>query len=94
MTQAKKQAIIAKVTSFLSKLLDDEEEIPVASSAEQPIEMLTIRECTQEIRGLNEFTIRQLIARNEIPFVRAGQGKNGKILIPKAALIAYFNGIA
>ncbi len=94
MTQAKKQDIIAKVTSFLSKLLDDEEEIPVASSAEQPIEMLTIRECTQEIRGLNEFTIRQLIARNEIPFVRAGQGKNGKILIPKAVLIAYFNGIA
>ena len=56
--------------------------------------MLTIKECTQEIRGLNEFTIRQLIARNEIPFVRAGQGKNGKILIPKAALIAYLNGIA
>ena len=94
MTQAKKQDIIAKVTSFLSKLLDDEEEIPVASLVEQPVEMLTIRECTQEIRGLNEFTVRQLIARNEIPFVRAGQGKNGKILIPKASLIAYLNGIA
>lgn len=94
MTQAKKQDIIAKVTSLLSKLLDDKEEIPIASSAEQPVEMLTIRECTQEIRGLNEFTIRQLIARNEVPFVRAGQGKNGKILIPKAALIAYLNGIA
>ena len=93
MTQAKKQDIIAKVTSLLSKLLDDEEEIPIASSDEHPVEMLTIRECTQEIRGLNEFTIRQLIARNEIPFVRAGQGKNGKILIPKAALIAYLNGI-
>ena len=93
MTQAKKQDIIAKVTSLLSKLLD-EEEIPVASSAEHPIEMLTIKECTREIRGLNEFTIRQLIARNEIPFVRAGQGKNGKFLIPKAALIAYLNGIA
>ena len=36
MTQAKKQDIITKVTSFLSKLLD-EEEIPVASSAEQPV---------------------------------------------------------
>ena len=93
MTQAKKQEIIAKVTSFLNKLLDDEE-IPVESSAELPVEMLTIKECTQEIRGLNEFTIRQLIARNEIPFVRAGQGKNGKILIPKAALIAYLNGTA
>lgn len=93
MTQAKKQDILAKVTSFLSNLLDDEEQ-PVESIEEQPVEMLTIKECTQEIRGLNEFTIRQLIARNEIPFVRAGQGKNGKILIPKAALIAYLNGIA
>ena len=93
MTQTKKQDIIAKVTSLLSKLLDDEEQ-PIEYAVEQPVEMLTIRECTQEIRGLNEFTIRQLIARNEIPFVRAGQGKNGKILIPKAALIAYLNGIA
>ena len=93
MTQAQKQDILAKVTSLLSKLLD-EDESTIESSTEQPVEMLTIKECTQEIRGLNEFTIRQLIARNEIPFVRAGQGKNGKILIPKAALIAYLNGIA
>ena len=93
MTQAKKQEIIAKVTSLLNKLLDDDEPT-TESSTEQLVEMLTIKECTQEIRGLNEFTIRQLIARNEIPFVRAGQGKNGKILIPKAALIAYLNGIA
>ena len=93
MTQAQKQDILAKVTSLLSKLLD-EDESTIESSTEQPVEMLTIKECTQEIRGLNEFTIRQLIARNEIPFVRAGQGKNGKILIPKADLIAYLNGIA
>ena len=93
MTQAKKQDILAKVTSFLNKLLDDDEPT-TESSTEQLVEMLTIKECTQEIRGLNEFTIRQLIARNEIPFVRSGQGKNGKILIPKAALIAYLNGIA
>ena len=43
MTQAKKQDIIAKVTSLLSKLLD-EEEIPIASSTKQPVEMLTIKE--------------------------------------------------
>ena len=93
MTKAKKQEILAKVTSLLSKLLDDDEPLE-ESAVEHPVELLTIKECTQEIRGLNEFTIRQLIARNEIPFVRAGQGKNGKILIPKASLIAYLNGIA
>lgn len=82
MTQAQKQDILAKVTSLLSKLLD-EDESTIESSTEQPVEMLTIKECTQEIRGLNEFTIRQLIARNEIPFVRAGQGKTGRYLFPK-----------
>ncbi|MGN0655536.1 MAG: DNA-binding protein [Ruminiclostridium sp.] len=82
MTQAKKQDIIAKVTSFLNKLLDDDEPT-TESSTKQSVEMLTIKECTHEIRGLNEFTIRQLIARNEIPFVRAGQGKTGRYLFPK-----------
>ena len=84
MTQAKKQDIIAKVTSFLSKLLDDEEEIPVASSAEQPIEMLTIRECTQEIRGLNEFTIRQNLLREMKSHLSVqDRGKTGRYLFPK-----------
>lgn len=91
MTQSKKQEILASVTALLSKLLD-EEETPLTNVHEPPVEMLTIKECTQEVRGLNEFTIRQLIARHKIPFVRAGQEKNGKILIPKAALIAYLNG--
>ena len=54
--------------------------------------MLTVRECSEVIKGLNEYTVRQLIARKEIPSVRTGQGKNGKILVPKAALVAYFNG--
>ncbi len=91
MTQAQKQNILIKVIELLNSLLDDEA-IPLSTSNEQSVEMLTIKECAQEILGLNEFTIRQLIARNEIPYVRAGQGKNGKILIPKAALIAYLNG--
>ena len=56
------------------------------------VEMLTVRECSEVIKGLNEYTVRQLIARKEIPSVRTGQGKNGKILVPKAALVAYFNG--
>lgn len=91
MTDIQKKNFLAKVTELLNSLLDDQE-IPTTTSTEHPVELLTIKECVQEIRGLNEFTIRQLIARNEIPFVRAGLGKNGKILIPKDALIAYLNG--
>ena len=93
MTQAKKQDIIAKVTSFLSKLLD-EEEIPIASSAEQPVEMLTIKECTQAVSGLSEHTVRQLVAQHKIPYIRTGQGKRGKILISKTALLEYLGGAA
>ncbi|HAS38151.1 MAG TPA: DNA-binding protein, partial [Ruminococcaceae bacterium] len=37
-------------------------------------------------------TVRQLVLRKELPSIRTGQGKRGKILVPKAALMAYFTG--
>ena len=68
---------------------------PVALSAEQktavpdePMEMLTIKECTELVKGLTSNTIRKLIARGELECVRAGCGTNGKILIPKANIIS------
>ena len=54
--------------------------------------MLTIKECTEAVKGLNEYTVRQIIARKAIPSIRTGQGKRGKILVPKAALLRYFVG--
>lgn len=56
--------------------------------------MLTIKECTQEIKGLSNHTIRQLIAQDKIPYLRTGQGKKGKILISKNILLTYFGGAA
>lgn len=53
------------------------------------IEMLTIKECAQTVHGLTEHTIRQLVAQNKIPYIRTGQGKRGKILINKKALLNY-----
>lgn len=53
------------------------------------IEMLTIKECAQAVHGLSEHTIRQLVAQNKIPYIRTGQGKRGKILINKKALLNY-----
>ncbi|MBP5605485.1 MAG: hypothetical protein J6X60_08080, partial [Ruminiclostridium sp.] len=57
---------------------------PVALPAEQrsavpdePMEMLTIKECTELVKGLTSNTIRKLIARGEIECVRAGCGTNG-----------------
>ena len=53
------------------------------------IEMLTVKECAQTIHGLSEHTVRQLVAQNKIPYIRTGQGKRGKILINKRALLDY-----
>lgn len=53
------------------------------------IEMLTIKECTATVHGLSEHTIRQLVAQKKIPYIRTGQGKRGKILINKKALLDY-----
>ena len=93
MTMRNKQELIQQVVNLLNALIGVEE-LPTAPSPSinEQVEMLTIKECCSAVKGLNEYTVRQLVARNEIPFVRCGQGKRGKILIPKAALIAYFSG--
>ena len=54
----------------------------------EPMEMLTIKECTELVKGLTSNTIRKMIARGELECVRAGCGTNGKILIPKANIIS------
>ena len=82
--------ILQQITVLLNSL--NESETEPKETKQERVEMLTVRECSEVIKGLNEYTVRQLIARKEIPSVRTGQGKNGKILVPKAALVAYFNG--
>ncbi len=93
MTNTKREEIIATMSSLLEQLVENEPPItaPVPTAPEQ-VEMLTIKECTEAVKGLNEYTVRQLITRNEIPHIRCGQGKCGKILVPKAALLRYFVG--
>ena len=82
--------ILQQVTQLLNSLTESES--AQQETKQEKVEMLTVRECSEVIKGLNEYTVRQLIARKEIPSVRTGQGKNGKILVPKAALLSYFNG--
>ena len=93
MTNAKREEIIAAMSSLLEQLVENEppKSEPTTAPPEK-VEMLTIKECTEAVKGLNEYTVRQLIARKEIPSIRTGQGKRGKILVPKAALLRYFAG--
>ena len=92
-----KTEIMAQIVALLSQLIDNGAEppkaMPPAHSAE-PVEMLTIKECSEAVSGLSEHTVRQLVAQKKIPYIRTGQGKRGKILISKSALLDYMKGAA
>ncbi|MCM1166817.1 MAG: helix-turn-helix domain-containing protein [Lachnospiraceae bacterium] len=90
MTMRNKQELIKQVVKLLNTMITVEESPPIAPppSTEQ-VEMFTIKECAQQIAGLSEHTVRQLVLQNKLPHIRTGQGKRGKILIPKSALLEY-----
>ena len=83
--------IIAQAAALLRQLEDGEPtEKEIEKISEKPLEMLTIKECTEVVKGISEHTIRQLVAQNKIPFIRTGQGKRGKNLVNKSALLDFF----
>ena len=91
-----KTEIMAQIVALLSQLIDNNAEPHTESSerSAEPVEMLTINECTQAVSGLSEHTVRQLVAQKKIPYIRTGQGKRGKILISKTAMLDYLEGAA
>ncbi len=86
----KKEEIITQIAALLSQLLETDSKAEI-TKADEPVEMLTIKECTEVVKGLSEHTVRQLVAQEKIPYIRTGKGKRGKILIPKTALFEYIN---
>lgn len=80
-----KNEIIQQIMTLLSQLADSKNE-----TIEKPVEMLTIKECTEVINGLSEHTVRQLVVQNKVAHIRTGQGKRGKILVNKSDLVSYF----
>lgn len=90
MTIKSKQELISKIVVLLNDLIDVDEKSS-SPKKDEKIEMLTIKECTELVKGLSEHTVRQLAVQNKIPHIRTGQGKCGKILISKSALLNYLN---
>lgn len=94
MTLRQKNELIAELITLLEEKIkiDTEEKSlpPISCSSSQPIEMLTVKECTETVKGLSEHTLRQLIKQGKLPYVRTGAGKNGKILVSKNAMLNYF----
>ena len=55
MTQERKNAIVDDIMALLIQLTD--EETIQETSRKKPVEMLTIKECTQAVKGLSEHTL-------------------------------------
>ena len=91
MTKIEKTELISRITAMLNDMISTEpEKVEVKTTSENsPIEMLTIKECSQAVKGLSEHTIRQLVVQDKIPYIRTGEGKRGKVLINKSALLDY-----
>lgn len=87
-----REELIATITALLASAAEEKTAPREQTTQPDTVEMLTVKECCEVVRGLNEYMVRQLIAREVLPYIRCGQGKRGKILIPKAALLAYFSG--
>lgn len=97
MTRKTKQELIAQIIAVVEAVIEVEGEQVQAATEQKssvPIEMLTVKECTEAVKGLSEHTARQLVAQEKIPYIRTGQGKRGKILVSKAGLLEYLGSIA
>ena len=92
MTTNRKNELIAQLVSILSELIEANDSEKVTDVKSDAVEMLTVRECTEAVKGLSEHTVRKLIKQGKLPYLRTGDGVKGKMLINKADLLAYFNG--
>ena len=90
MTTNRKNELIAQLVNILSELIEANDSEQVSEVKSDAVEMLTVKECTEAVRGLSEHTVRKLITQGKLPYMRTGEGRKGKILINKADLIAYF----
>ena len=85
-----KNELILQVAELLRQLIPVDEIIP-AKVEEKPAmpELLTIKECAALVPGLSEHTVRQLVKRGEVAYMRSGAGERGKILVYKSSLLKY-----
>lgn len=94
MNTTQKKEIVDNILELLIQLAEDGDNTVTTAAtpsvSPEKVEMLTIKECTEVIQGLSEHTVRQLVKQDKVKAVRTGEGRNGKILVNKADLLAYF----
>lgn len=92
MTTERKKELVETIAAMLQDLISEDDTTNNEMKQKTATEMVTIKEASEQIKGLSEHTVRQLVHQGKIPSIRTGAGENGKILIPKNALINYVNG--
>lgn len=64
MTRKTKQELIAQIVAMINAVIEVENEQQITEQkSSAPVEMLTVKECTEAVKGLSEHTVRQLVAR-------------------------------
>lgn len=93
MNTTQKKEIVDNILELLIQLTeggDNSTSQTDKTSTSNKVEMLTIKESAALINGLSEHTVRQLVKQGKVKYIRTGEGRNGKILVNKADLMAYF----
>ncbi len=93
MTLEEKDSIMLQISAILDTMIKSETSLSVSKDNGEPIKMLTLKECTTLVEGLSMHSIRLMVARGELPHIRTGHGKSGKILVPQKALEEYINNL-
>lgn len=80
--------LIKQIAELLRQLITIEEPVP-EKGENKPAkpEMLTVKECAALVPGLSEHTVKQLVKRGDVAYIRCGAGKRGKILVSKDSLL-------
>ena len=63
MTRKTKQELISQIVAMLNAVIEVENEQHIEQKSTTPVEMLTVKECTEAVKGLSEHTVRQLVAQ-------------------------------
>ena len=95
MTINQKNELIAAVTALLERMIPVEEQEPAPITVNKPAlpEMLTVKECSKLITGLTEHTVRMLVKKGKVRYIRCGEGARGKILVSKDSLLKYLGAV-
>ena len=88
MKRDEKTELVAKIAELLMQLISTDEAAPTISETKSDTpEMLTVKECAALVPGLSEHTVRQLVKRGDVAYIRCGAGERGKILVSKDSLL-------